>query len=145
MKRLLICAHVTLVSIIGINALAASPQQPAPPEKEEAHAAVVVEYHAGSAEAMRLSIDKQKAAIRLQVGEGGVSASFFTTPWTAPRVIVPPPQCAPIAESDLTPLVTEAALAQDVNPGLIRAIIRHRSRPLSRARYPARARLVLCN
>ena len=126
MKHLLLCAHLTLVSVIGTNVLA-SPQQNTPPEKEEGHAAVVADHHASSVEAMRLSIDKQKAAARLQVGEGGVSASFFTTPWTAPQVIVPPPQCAPIAESDLTPRVSEAALAQDVSPGLIRAVIRQES------------------
>jgi soluble lytic murein transglycosylase-like protein len=126
MKHLLLGAHLTLVSVIGAKALA-SPQQRTPPDKEEAQAATVAEHHAGSVEAMRLSIDKQKAAVRLQVGEGGVSSSFFTTPWTTPQVIVLPPQCAPIAESDLTPMVSEAALAQDVSPGLIRAVIRQES------------------
>jgi soluble lytic murein transglycosylase-like protein len=127
MKSLPIYATLTLVLVIGMNVLAVTPQQNAPAEKEAAHASVVAEHHASSVEAMQLSIDKQKAAVRVQVGEGGVSASFFTTPWVTPQVIVPPPQCAPIAESDLAPLVNEAAMAQEVNPALIRAVIRQES------------------
>lgn len=126
MKRSSISARLTLISIVGMKVLAQSPQQSIPSEKE-AHAAITAEHNAGSVEAMQLSIDKQKAAVRLQIGEGGVSASFFTTPWVTPQVFVPPPQCAPIAESDLAPLVKEAALAQDMSPGLIRAVIRQES------------------
>ena len=128
MKRHSIFARLSLVAIVGMKVPALSPQSV--PQKEEAHAAITAEHYAGSVEAMRLSIDKQKAAVRLQVGEGGVSASFFTTPWVTPQVLVPPPQCAPIAESDLVPLVKEAALAQDISPGLIRAVIRRESASL---------------
>jgi soluble lytic murein transglycosylase-like protein len=94
-------------------------------------ASTIAERHAQAAEAMQVSIDKQKAALRLQVGAGGASDSFFTTAWVTPQVITLPPQCAPMEEADLTPLVKEAALAQDLDAGLIRAIIRRESASVS--------------
>ena len=81
---------------------------------------------------MQLSIDKQKAAVRLQVGEKGASSSFFTTAWVSPRVIELPPPCDAMAESELTPMVKEAARRRkDVDAGLIRAVIRRESASVS--------------
>jgi soluble lytic murein transglycosylase-like protein len=105
---------------------AASPSQAVAPVKKDDPGATAAARQASSIEAMRLSIEKQKAAIRSQIGEGGGGASFFTTPWVSPAIITPV-QCDAMAEADLAPLVTEAALAEDLNAGLIRAVIRRES------------------
>jgi hypothetical protein len=89
-----------------------------------------------SVESMQASIDKQKASVRLQAGEGEPAAAFFTTSWH--RSAAPPsdvglafPQCDPMSESDLASLVKKTALDEGINPGVIRAVIRRES-----ASYP---------
>ena len=89
-----------------------------------------------SVEAMQASIDKQKAAVQAQVAEGKPAGSFFTTPWhkspaASQAVPVSSLPCSPMAETDLAPLVKATALAENINAGVIRAVIRRES-----ASYP---------
>jgi soluble lytic murein transglycosylase-like protein len=85
---------------------------------------------ATSAEEELVSVDKQRASIRLQVGEGGEADSFFTTPWSTPRAIPLPLTCDPMPEEDIVPLVKNAAAAQDLSAILIRSVIRRESASL---------------
>jgi len=101
-----------------------------PPAKKDSQPPAVVERQKDSAEEMQSSIDKQKASIRLQAGEGGEADAFFTTPWSSPRAIPLPLTCVPMAESDLIPLVKAASLEQGLSTALIRAVIRRESASL---------------
>jgi soluble lytic murein transglycosylase-like protein len=87
-----------------------------------------------AAAAMQASIDKQKAAVRAQVGTGGPADGFFSNPWVTPAALSPPnivPACDAMQESDLKPIVADAAKAQDVKPELIFAVVKRES-----ASYP---------
>jgi soluble lytic murein transglycosylase-like protein len=117
-----------------MNVLMAAPPDTSPAAKQDQSA--VVQKQRNSFEAMQSSIDKQKAAARTQVGEGSPAASFFTTPWQAPASLAPPPACDPIAESDLASIVRENAIAQNMSPDLIRAVIRRESASYSCAVSP---------
>ena len=95
----------------------------APPVQNASDSAV---KQAAAASAMQASVDKQKAAVRAQVGTGG-PADAFSTPWTTPASVTPPNLVAPceaMQESDLKPIVTEAAKAQDVKPEIILAVVK---------------------
>lgn len=81
---------------------------------------------------MAKSIEIQKAAIRKQVGSAGKpSAAFFTVPWLTPEPVLPTvaaePACDPLPEATVTPLIQEAARANDLKPELIRAVMRQES------------------
>jgi soluble lytic murein transglycosylase-like protein len=120
------CTCLLVASVFGMNVLIAAPPDTSPAGKQDQSAAV--QKQRSSFEAMQSSIDKQKAAVRAQVGDGSPAASFFTTPWQAPAsVALPPPACDPIAESDLASIVRENAIAQNMSPDLIRAVIRRES------------------
>lgn len=83
-----------------------------------------------SAALMQASIDKQRAAIKAQVGTGGPADAFFSTPWISPASITPPvlvPGCVAMQESELKPIVTEAAKAQGMQPELVFAVVKHES------------------
>ena len=87
-----------------------------------------------AAAAMQASVEKQKGSIGRQVGSGGAADNFFAVPWTTPASIPPPSLIAPcdaMQESQLKPLVTDAAKAQDVKPELILAVVKRES-----ASYP---------
>jgi soluble lytic murein transglycosylase-like protein len=89
---------------------------------------------AASVAAMQAAIDKQKASIAAQIGPGGPADPFFSTPWTAPASITPPAMIAPcdaMQQTDLQPIVTEAATKQGLKPELIVAVIKRES-----ASYP---------
>jgi soluble lytic murein transglycosylase-like protein len=93
-----------------------------------------VSKQASSITAMQASIDKQKAAVASQVGAGGPTDSFFSSPWTTPASITPPTLVAPcdaMQQSDLQPIVAEAATKQGLKPELIFAVIKRES-----ASYP---------
>ena len=129
MKRLLVCIHLAFTSLSGIYA--AAPQaKDDPAAKKEIHAPADAEHQTDSTEAMQLSIDKQKASVRSQIGEGGEADPFFMTPWLTPRDIPLPLTCVPMAESEVIPLVKEASLAQNLSTELIRAVIRRESASL---------------
>ena len=85
-----------------------------------------------SIEAMLASVDKQRAAVKVQAGTIAANASdaFFTAPWTTAATIPVPavvPSCTAMAEEELKPLVEESAKAQDLKPELVRAVIRRES------------------
>lgn len=89
---------------------------------------------AATASAMQAAADKQKAAVAQQVGSGGTADVFFAVPWTTPATITPPvivPPCEAMQESELKPIVADAAKAQDVKPELVFAVIKRES-----ASYP---------
>jgi hypothetical protein len=127
--RLLLGCCLTLISLAGSNA-PASQAENTTTVKKDGQPPAVVEHQTGPVEEMQGSIDKQKASIRLQVGEGGEADAFFTTPWSSPRAIPLPLTCLPVAESDLIPIVKAASLAQGLTTVLIRAVIRRESASL---------------
>lgn len=136
MTPLFACAHLALVSVAGMIASQAPPSPNATAVKTATAAATVAVPQAApvtgaQADPQQASIDKQKASVRLQVGEGGEAAPFYTTPWESPRVIPLPVTCDPMSEFDLLPLVHEAAVAQDLDPILLRAVIRRESGSLA--------------
>jgi len=110
--------RLLFASVLGMKVLMAAPPDNAVPASQKQR---------NSLEAMQSSIDKQKAAVRTQAGDGSPAASFFTTPWQGPASIARPPACDPIDESDLASIVKDTALAQDMSPDLIRAVIRRES------------------
>jgi soluble lytic murein transglycosylase-like protein len=98
------------------------------------NASDIAAKQAAAVAAMQAAIDKQKAAVAQQVGPGGPADSFFAVPWTTPATITPPaivPVCDAMQESELKPLVTDAAKAQDLKPELVFAVIKRES-----AAYP---------
>jgi Transglycosylase SLT domain len=117
-----------------MKVMLAAPPDTSPTGKHDQPAAV--QKQRNSFEAMQSSIDKQKAAVQTQVGEGSPAASFFTTPWQAPASIPRLPTCDPIEESDLASIVKESALAQNMSADLIRAVIRRESASYSCAVSP---------
>ena len=128
-RRLLGGVGLVVLSLTGIDA-APSQAKTSEPVKKESQPPAVVEDQTDSAEEMQVSVDKQKASVRLQIGQGGEADAFFMTPWSSPRAIPLPLTCLPIAESDLIPLVKAASLAQDLSAVLIRAVIRRESASL---------------
>ena len=122
-------------SVMGMN-LFVEAEPPSFSAETSDPAAAALEMQRSSVKSMQGSIDKQKAAVRLQAGEGQPAAAFFTTSWhrSAPSPANEPrgfPQCDPMPESDLASLVKETAFDEDLNPGVIRAVIRRES-----ASYP---------
>jgi soluble lytic murein transglycosylase-like protein len=87
---------------------------------------------AASIEAMLASVDKQRAAVKVQAGAAATTAtdSFFSAPWTSAASIPIPavvPSCTAMPEAELKPLVEDSAKAQELKPELIRAVIRRES------------------
>ena len=83
---------------------------------------------------MQASIDKQKTSVAAQVGSGGPADPFFSTPWIVPATITAPAIVAPcdaMQQTDLQPIVSEAATKQALKPELILAVIKRES-----ASYP---------
>jgi len=103
----------------------AAPSETTPAQKQRA-----------SIEAMRASVEKQKAAVRTQVKTNVPAVPFFTSAWQASispiaPTLITPPACNPMPESQLQPLIAEAAHAEGVDPELIRSVIHRES-----ASYP---------
>ena len=83
---------------------------------------------------MEESIARQKAAVQKQAGPP--SGFFFTSGWmggpppplsaSAPAA-VPDPPCPPMSEAEAAPLIEAAAGKQQLQPELIRAVIRRES------------------
>jgi soluble lytic murein transglycosylase-like protein len=76
----------------------------------------------------RESIEKQKSSIQAaQPAAGG--DGFFHSAWSA-RLIPPPPpvpECDPVPEEEIGPLVEEAAKREGLTPDLLRAVIEKES------------------
>jgi len=77
---------------------------------------------------MEESIARQKQAIRRQTGVEE-SDTFFTVGWTGAPLIAPVPtaDCAALIDTESEPLISAAATAQNLDPALIRAVIRQES------------------
>ena len=83
-----------------------------------------------AAELMRASIEKQRAAVRQQAQAAG-AALIPWSPSPAPSIALsidaPEPACDPIATDIVTPLIENAAKANDLNTSLVRAVIEQES------------------
>lgn len=85
---------------------------------------------AASVGAMQASIEKQKAAVKAQVGTGGPADNFFSVGWTTPASITPPmmvPACTALAESEFKPMIADAAKSEGVQPELVQAVMKRES------------------
>ncbi len=82
----------------------------------------------------RESIEKQKAAIRAQMGASAPpppADSFFTVPWSLPATVLPATaQCNPVPPEQIGPLVAEISGREGLTPDLLRAVIEKESRYL---------------
>jgi soluble lytic murein transglycosylase-like protein len=82
--------------------------------------------------AIEQSVEKQRASVRTQIKAGSSDDAFFTVPWVAPQTetAAPPtqPECEPVPEEQLGPLVEEISRREGLTPDLLRAVIRKESR-----------------
>ncbi len=77
---------------------------------------------------MAASLELQRASIKKQTGDANRASSFFTIPWLEPiHGSNPEPACEPLPEAEVAPLVREAARANQLQPELIRAVMRQES------------------
>ncbi len=85
--------------------------------------------------AMAASLDAQRRSLQSQVGRTP-ARSFFTLPplppvrplpMSAVPLMEPVAACPPLAESELDALVDQAALREDIEPDLLRSVIRQES------------------
>jgi soluble lytic murein transglycosylase-like protein len=86
------------------------------------------------AESQAASIEKQRAAIRVQVttitGKAAAGPSFFSAPWVdgaARAAAAIPPPCDPIATAELEKLIEQNSSQIGVKADLIRAVINQES------------------
>jgi soluble lytic murein transglycosylase-like protein len=87
-----------------------------------------------SLSAQRDSVALQQSAIRKQTsGAPEGTHNFFTAPWTAPRLPLlaaaaqTHPECEPVSRDLADSLIAENATRQNMNPDLLRAVIRKES------------------
>jgi len=125
------CMCVFLASI----AFAQTAPTPDPPPDKSAHTP-------SAAELMHASIDKQRAAVRRQAQAVGATLM----PW-APSPAFPGAQadCDPIATDIVTPLIENAAKANDLQVPLVRGVIEQESayRPCAVSRRGAQGLMQL--
>lgn len=73
-----------------------------------------------TAEKQAAAVAKQREAIARQLGVAASSAdAFFLLPWPDPA----PAACNPLVESELQPMVREAAQREGIKPELLRAVM----------------------
>jgi soluble lytic murein transglycosylase-like protein len=104
----------------------------APPRSAQPPAAAAVakpSAPASAKEAMAASLELQRASIRKQTGSTAASSSFFTVPWLDPPPVAPQLDagCDPLPASELDPIIAEAAQKNQLQPELIRAVVRQES------------------
>jgi hypothetical protein len=96
----------------------------------------------------RAALETQRASVRTQTqGDAGTTSSFFTTPWSGPPawIVGPdtrpvrPPECDPVSEDEIGPIVQEIAHREGFTPDLLRAVIEKESGYLPCAVSPAGA------
>ena len=81
------------------------------------------------AQKMETSAARQKAAAQAQT-TAAPEGSFFSAGWSGPSMLPPPataPDCPPMQEPEYTPLVRASATLHQLNPELIKAVIRQES------------------
>lgn len=108
--------------------LAAAADKPAPPPVE-APPASVADQQTGIAAKMQAAAELQKGAAQIQTSPVEKD-SFFSLGWSGPPMIPPPaapPDCPPMQESDTEPLIRASAARHELNPALIKAVIKQES------------------
>jgi soluble lytic murein transglycosylase-like protein len=79
----------------------------------------------------RESVEKQRASVRAQVPAASSDSSFFTVPWTSafPAAAIPAdtPDCEPVPEEQIGPLIEEISQREGLTPDLLRAVIQKES------------------
>ena len=80
-------------------------------------------------EAMQKSIESQRAAIQKQSGDINTSGFFILPPPTAAPDSPRPREtdCDALPDAEVTALVNEAARREDLDPGLLRSVMRQES------------------
>jgi soluble lytic murein transglycosylase-like protein len=73
--------------------------------------------------AMEPSLAKQRASVRAQVD----AASANTASWSAPGAAPEAGDCEPVPQPELTRMIGDVALKQNVNPALVREVARQES------------------
>ena len=119
-------------AVIGSAASVASAAGAQTPDAQTTPTSQITGKPSASIEAMLVSADKQRAAVKAQTGSAATNAtdSFFSAPWTTAATIPIPavvPSCTAMPDTELKPLIEESAKAQDLKPELIRAVIRRES------------------
>lgn len=81
--------------------------------------------------ALETSLERQRASVRAQ-GRAAQppEVSFFTIPWETPLVLPTPvaaPECDPVPEEQIGPLVEEVSKREGLTPDLLRAVIQKES------------------
>lgn len=75
---------------------------------------------------MEDSLAKQKESIGKQQGVK-LGTGFFTLDWSAPLLPPPTPDCEPLPDNEIDPIVAAAATARKLDPALLRAVIHQES------------------
>ncbi|MGE5645607.1 MAG: lytic transglycosylase domain-containing protein [Acidobacteriota bacterium] len=79
----------------------------------------------------REAAGRQRVSVRLQAKAGPEAPdAFFTTPWSWPAPVPPPyrpPECDPVSEDQIGPIVNEIAKREGLTPDLLRAVIEKES------------------
>jgi hypothetical protein len=79
----------------------------------------------------RAAIEQQRVAVRLQAKAGpDPPGAFFTVPWSWPETPPPPvrlPECDPVADDEIGPIVEEVSEREGLTPNLLRAVIEQES------------------
>ena len=79
--------------------------------------------------AVEQSVEKQRAAARIQAKASPSGEGFFTVPWVSPAVETSAPaECEPVSEEQIGPLVEEISKREGLTPDLLRAVIGKESR-----------------
>jgi soluble lytic murein transglycosylase-like protein len=78
----------------------------------------------------RSALEQQRAAVRVQVrGSHDAPGSFFTVPWIGQEAPPPvrPPECDPVPEERIGPIVEEISEREGLTPDLLHAVIEKES------------------
>jgi soluble lytic murein transglycosylase-like protein len=78
---------------------------------------------------MKQAPEKQRAAIAAQrqaIQKQAATAGVWLPPWGVPSVLSEPP-CDPIEDAEVSPIIEDAAQANELQPKLIRAVIEQES------------------
>jgi soluble lytic murein transglycosylase-like protein len=116
-----------LVLALLAGAVSAAGQNPA-----SAMEAAIAKQRA-SVEKQAAAVEKQRASVQKQVPTGGDAADpFFTTAWKdhmdlPPQPLYRGPECDPVADSEIDPIVNEISAREGLTPELLHAVIERES------------------
>jgi len=85
---------------------------------------------------MEQSVEKQRVSVRTQVKASPSGGAFFTIPWVSPETgtetetaaPASQPECEPVPEEQIGPLIEEMSRREGLTPDLLRAVIQKESR-----------------